>query len=86
MGGMSQNIQSIFRLPWHCTSLHVPPTSVVLCAKTASCAGHTTSLHTEQWVTGLRGRCLLPFRQHGEHGLCEHEGAIPAFDGWTVCQ
>ena len=52
--------RAIFVYPGVCTSLHVLPTSVFLCAKMSSCAGHPAYLHLERWVTSLRGLCLLP--------------------------
>ena len=86
LGGMSQIKTEHFRLPWH---LHLPPRSsyistpfwlnVILCWA-------PNSLHPERWVTGLRGLCLLPFPNMGITGCCEHEGAVPAFDWWTVSE
>ena len=67
-------------------SCHFAPKSASLFANTSSCARQPTSLYPERWVTGLRGLCLLPFPNMGIPGCCEHEGAVPAFDWWTVSE
>ena len=79
MKRMSQ-IRALFTYPG-ATSHHGAPKSALHSANPSSCAGQPASLHPERRVTGLRS---LPTWEGG--GSCEHEGAVPAFGRWTVCQ
>ena len=85
MRGMSQIKTEHFSLPWR---LHLPPRpsciSIPLRQNVILCWA-PNSLHPERWVTGLNGLCLLPLPNTGITGCLEHEGAVPAFDWWTVC-
>ena len=86
MTAMSQIKTEHFSLPWR---LHLPPRPscicTPLCQNVILCLAPSLSPRRK---VGHRheGALLAPSPNTGIKGCCEHEGAVPAFDRWIVCQ
>ena len=85
MRGMSQIKTEHFSLPWR---LHLPLSLLHLYSFVPKCHSvpGTQLISTQRVGHRHEGALLAPSPNTGIKGCCEHEGAVPAFDRWIVCQ